>query len=199
MVAGPQLRTERLVLRRWRRADLEPFSRINADGRVMEFLPRRLAPHESAALIARIETGFVQRGYGLWALEIPGRASLAGFVGLQPVEAPLPFAPAVELGWRLAREHWGNGYASEAAREVARFAFAELQLPSLVSFTASVNERSRCVMERLGMTRAAEEDFDHPQLPVGDRLVPHVLYRLDAPSRRISSKRVRPLYQHSWT
>jgi len=197
MAAGPQLRTERTVLRRWRAADLEPFARINADARVMEFFPRTLARHESAALIARFETGFVHRGYGLWALEIPGRASLAGFVGLQPVEPELPFAPAVEIGWRLGRSQWGRGFATEAAREAVRFAFGELELPALVSFAAAGNERSQQVMERLGMTRSAEEDFEHPQLPAGHPLRRHVLYRLEAPAGRISSRRVRPLYEHS--
>jgi RimJ/RimL family protein N-acetyltransferase len=197
MVTGPQLRTERTVLRRWRSTDLEPLARINADPGVMEFFPRTLARHESAALIARFETGFVQRGYGLWALEIPGRASLAGFVGLSPVERDLPFAPAVEVGWRLARVHWGKGFATEAARAAVRFAFEELELRSLVSFTAAGNERSRRVMERLGMTRRREEDFEHPQLPGGDPLARHVLYRLDAPLGHISSRRVRPLHEHS--
>jgi RimJ/RimL family protein N-acetyltransferase len=197
MVAGPQLRTDRVVLRRWRAADLDPFSRINADADVMEFFPRPLARHESAALIARFETGFVQRGYGLWALEIPGRASLAGFVGLQPVEATMPFAPAVEIGWRLGRAHWGKGFATEAAREAMRFAFEQIELPSLVSFTAFANERSRHVMERVGMTRRAAEDFDNPQLPDGHPLARHVLYRRDAPAGRISSRRVRALHQHS--
>jgi RimJ/RimL family protein N-acetyltransferase len=197
MTTGPQLRTDRLVLRRWRTADLDAFARMNADQRVMEFFPRTLARHESAALIARFETGFVQRGYGLWALEIPGRASLAGFVGLMPVEPEMPFAPAVEVGWRLAPAHWGRGYATEAAGAVVRFAFEELELPSLVSFTAAINTRSRGVMERLGMEHRAGDDFDHPQLPAGHRLARHVLYRLDAPPTRLSSKRVRALYQHS--
>ncbi len=200
MAAGPQLRTERVVLRRWRAADVEPLSRINADPRVMEFFPRPLARHESAALIARFETGFVQRGYGLWALELPGRAKLAGFVGLAPVEPALPFAPADEVGWRLAPAHWGKGFATEAAGEAVRFAFEELGLGSLVSFTVAANERSRRVMERLGMTHSAGEDFDHPLLPAGDPLARHVLYRLDAPRaghRSISSRRVRPLHQHS--
>jgi RimJ/RimL family protein N-acetyltransferase len=197
MTAGPQLRTERVLLRRWRTADVDAFARINADARVMEFLPRPLARYESAALIARFETGFVRDGYGLWALELPGRASLAGFVGLAPVDPALPFAPAVEVGWRLAPAYWGRGFATEAAREVVRFAFQALGMTSLVSFTVAANNRSRRVMERLGMTRRAAEDFEHPQLPAGHPLARHVLYRLDAPAGEISSRRVRPLHQHS--
>ncbi len=180
MEAGPQLASERLLLRRWRAADLEPLAAINADPAVMVHFPATLSHTESKALIERIEAGFEANGYGLWAVERMGEGSLIGFVGLLPVDSELPFAPAVELGWRLARSHWGNGYASEAASVTVGFAFHALQLAELVSYTAARNTRSRRVMERLGMTHDPAEDFLHPKLAPGHPLAPHVLCRLTA-------------------
>jgi RimJ/RimL family protein N-acetyltransferase len=143
----------------------------------MEYFERTLTRAESAELIARIERGFQQRGYGLWALELPGEIELAGFVGLTPVDADLPCAPAVEIGWRLAREAWGRGFATEAARRVVRFAFDELGLGELVATTSAGNRRSRAVMERLGMRRDRDGDFLHPRVSAGHPLAPHVLDR----------------------
>jgi RimJ/RimL family protein N-acetyltransferase len=180
MGSVPQLRTERLLLRRWRAADLEPFAALNADPLVMENFPATLSPEQSAALLERIERCFDEHGYGLWAVELPDEAPFAGFVGLAPVDIDVAFAPAVELGWRLARAFWGRGIATEAASAAIDFAFEQLRLPDLVSYTAVRNQRSRRVMERLGMTRDPNEDFRHPMLAESDPLAPHVLYRLDA-------------------
>jgi RimJ/RimL family protein N-acetyltransferase len=186
----PQLRTERLLLRRWRTADLEPFAAMNADAAVMEHFPAPLSGEQSAALVDRIERCFEERGYGLWAVELRAdRArgadgAFAGFVGLDPVGVELPFAPAVELGWRLAQPFWGRGIATEAASAAMAFAFDDLALAGLVSYTALDNVRSRRVMERLGMRRDPAEDFLHPGIAPGHPLAPHVLYRLDAHGRR---------------
>jgi RimJ/RimL family protein N-acetyltransferase len=176
---GPRLTTERLVLRRWLERDRAPFAAMNADGAVMEHFPATLSRGESNAMIARTEACFERRGYGLWAIEVPGEESFIGFVGLSPVSAPMPFAPAVEIGWRLARPFWGRGLASEAAAAAIEFGFSARGLREIVSFTAVGNRRSRAVMERLGMRRDPREDFDHPLLCEGDRLRRHVLYRLD--------------------
>ena len=180
---GGELRTERLLPRRWRADDLEPFAAINADPLVMQHMPAPLSRAQSAALIERIERCFEEHGYGLWAVELPARIALAGFVGLAPVDAELAFAPAVELGWRLAPACWGQGIATEAGAAALAFAFEELGLSHLVAYTAAVNLRSRRVMERLGMRRDAGEDFDHPALGARDRLAAHVLYRIDADGR----------------
>jgi RimJ/RimL family protein N-acetyltransferase len=180
---APRLKTERLLLRRWRAADLEPFAGLNADPQVMEHFPAALSREQSAALIARIERGFDERGYGLWAVEIPGEAALVGFVGLEPVGIDVAFAPAVELGWRLARPFWGRGIATEAATAATAFGFDQLGLPGLVAYTAQGNLRSRRVMQRLGMRRDPGEDFMHPWLAPDDPLAPHVLYRIDAHTR----------------
>jgi RimJ/RimL family protein N-acetyltransferase len=181
--AGPQLSTPRLLLRRWRGDDLAPFAAINADPAVMEHFPASLSRAESDALARRIEECFEQRGYGLWAVERIEDCALLGFVGLNPVPQELPFAPAVEVGWRLGRDFWGQGYASEAARAAIAFGFGALGLEQIVSFTTRENVRSRRLMERLEMSRDPAEDFEHPLLPPGHRLRPHALYRIGRADR----------------
>ena len=176
-----QLRTDRLLLRRWVGADRGAFAGLNADPRVMQYLPSCLDRRESDALVDRIEGHFDQHGFGLWALEIPGVVPFAGFVGLSIPAFHAPFTPCVEVGWRLGFEYWGCGYASEAARRVLAFGFDELGLGEIVSFTVSTNQRSRRVMERIGMRHDPREDFDHPQ--VSGNLQRHVLYRITAPGR----------------
>jgi len=181
---GPRIRTERLVLRPWRPEDRLPFAEMNADPAVMEFFPKRLTTVESDALAERCEAALESRGYGLFAVEIVGADPFIGFVGLNPFGAneplPLPFAPGVEVGWRLARRAWGHGYAPEAARACLAFAFGEIGLDEIVSFTSVVNERSRAVMRKIGMRRDRGGDFDHPRVPPGP-LRRHVLYRIRRP------------------
>ncbi len=172
------LETPRTRLRRWREPDREPFALMNADPRVVEFLPAPLTRAGSDAFADRIAAHFAEHGFGLWALEVPGAAAFAGFVGLSIPRFEAAFTPCVEVGWRLAPEHWGRGYATEAARAALRFAFGPLGLVEVLSFTVPANLRSRRVMERLGMTRDPRDDFDHPLLPEGHRLRRHVLYRI---------------------
>jgi RimJ/RimL family protein N-acetyltransferase len=168
------LRRADLILRQWRDEDREPFAALNADPEVMRYFPATLSRTESDAFVDRSIALIDERGWGLWAVEVDGVAPFVGFVGLN-----IPsFMPAtVEVGWRLAREHWGHGYASEAAREALRYGFEELGLAEIVSFTSTVNERSRRVMERIGMTRDPTRDFDHPNVPDGP-LRRHVLYAI---------------------
>jgi RimJ/RimL family protein N-acetyltransferase len=175
---GPLLETERLVLRRWRHGDREPFAAMNADPGVMEHFPARLTRSESDALVDRIEASFEERGFGLWALGIAGTGEFIGFTGLSVPRFDAHFTPAVEIGWRLARPFWGYGYASEAARRVLGFAFRDLGLPGLVSFTSVTNVRSQAVMKRIGMTHDPADDFDHPGLDYGHPLRRHVLWRI---------------------
>jgi RimJ/RimL family protein N-acetyltransferase len=173
-----ELRTGRLILRRWRDSDREPFARINADPRVMEHFPATLSRPESDRFLDRVETHFDQHGFSLFAAEVREDRELAGFVGLAVPGFEAPFTPCVEIGWRFAPDYWGRGLATEGAREVLRFAFNELRLPEVVSFTVPANLRSRRVMEKLGMTHNPADDFDHPRLPDGHPLRRHVLYRL---------------------
>ena len=147
----------------------------------MEHFPSRLGRAESDALAERIRAALAERGFGLWALELPGVTSFAGFVGLTVPTFEAHFTPCVEIGWRLARAHWGHGYAREAAGAAVRFGFEVLRLTEVVSMTVPGNARSRRVMEALGMERSASDDFEHPRLPAGHPLRPHVLYRLRAP------------------
>jgi RimJ/RimL family protein N-acetyltransferase len=173
----PFLRTDRLLLRPWREADLEPFAALNADPVVMEHFPKPLDRSESDAMVARVRAHFERHGFGFWAVEVPGLADIVGLVGLAIPAFEAHFTPCVEIGWRLAREHWGKGYASEAARACLRYGFEELGLDEIVAFTAQGNVRSRAVMERIGMTRRPEDDFDHPSLAEGHPLRRHMLYR----------------------
>ena len=173
-----ELRTPRLVLRQWREADLEPFAALNADPEVMRHFPAPLTRAQSDALAESARTVIAKRGWGLWAVEVVEGAPFIGFVGLAEPHFEAHFTPAVEVGWRLARDHWGKGYANEGARAAVAFGFAELGLEEIVSFATVVNERSRRVMERLGMRHDAADDFDHPLLAQGHPLRPHMLYRL---------------------
>jgi RimJ/RimL family protein N-acetyltransferase len=172
------LLTARLILRRWQRSDREPFSKLNADRRVMEFLPGVLQREASDELLGRIERHFEQHDFGLFAAELRETQTLIGFVGLAVPGFDAPFMPAVEIGWRLAAEHWGKGLATEGAREVLRYGFEKVGLDEIVSFTVPANGRSRRVMEKVGMTCNPADDFEHPGLPPGHPLRRHVLYRL---------------------
>jgi RimJ/RimL family protein N-acetyltransferase len=176
----PSLMTPRLKLRRWREGDLEPFAAMNADPVVMEHFPGTLTRRQSDELVERIDGGFDAKGFGLWALEVRATDEFIGFTGLGVPEFEAHFTPAVEVGWRLARSAWGNGYATEAARAALSFGFDEVGLVKVVSFTTPANWRSRAVMERLGMSHDPAEDFDHPGLPPGHPQRPHVLYRLSS-------------------
>jgi RimJ/RimL family protein N-acetyltransferase len=176
------LQTERLCLRRWLPSDRASFAALNADPRVMEYFPAPLSRHESDALVTRIEAHFAEHGFGLWAVEIPHVVPFAGFIGLAIPRFTAHFTPCVEIGWRLAAAHWGQGYATEGARAVLRFGFETLGLNEIVSFTVPANHRSRRVMERIGMHHNPADDFDHPALPEGHPLRRHVLYRCTRPA-----------------
>jgi RimJ/RimL family protein N-acetyltransferase len=164
-----------MVLREWRDEDLEPFAEMNAHPEVMEFFPRPLSKAESAELLTAIRARMDERGWGMWAVEVDG--AFAGFTGLAEPRFAAHFTPCVEIGWRLRREYWGRGIAYAAALQAESFAFENLMLPELVSFTAAINTRSRGLMERLGFTRSEQDDFWHPSLPEESPLSRHVLYR----------------------
>lgn len=151
---------------------------MNADPRVMEHFPAPLSREESDARCAAIEAHFEQNGFGLWAVEVIETASFVGFIGLSLPRFEARFTPCVEIAWRLAADHWGRGFATEGARAVINFGFEHLELKEILSSTVPGNTRSRRVMEKLGMTHNAQDDFDHPLLPPGHRLSRHVLYRL---------------------
>lgn len=180
---GPELETDRLVLRPWREEDLPSIREINADPRVMEHFVAALTPDETDAMIRRVQDHFAEHGFGFWAVELKGaklqgHEPVIGLVGLAVPRFTAHFTPCVEIGWRIAHAHWGHGYATEAANAALRFGFEQRQLDEIVSFTAIPNQRSQHVMRKLGMQHNPQDDFDHPNVPDGHRLKRHVLYRL---------------------
>ena len=181
-----ELRTERLLLRPWREDDRAAFATLNGDPHVMEFFPEPMTREASDAFAARCERGIAERGWGLWAVEVPGVAPFIGFIGLAVAGPGLPCSGMVEIGWRLDAPHWGKGYATEGALVSLQFAFETLALPEIVSFTAAVNRRSQAVMERLGMHRDPQL-FDHPRCPEGSAIRTHVLYWLGRDEWRLAN------------
>lgn len=172
------LTSERLVLRPWRDDDLDALAQLCADPEVMAHFPATLDRAGSAELLGKLMAHQAEHGFTFWALQRREDGAFVGFTGLARVGFDAPFVPAVEIGWRLARPYWGQGYALEAAWRALQFAFAELQLDEVVAFTVPANQRSWGVMQRLGMRRDAAADFEHPGLPVGHPLRPHLLYRI---------------------
>jgi RimJ/RimL family protein N-acetyltransferase len=169
--------SDRLILRRWRDSDRAPFAALNADAEVMRHFPATLGREQSDASIDFWNAQFAERGWSCWAAELRHGGEFIGFIGLSVPRRQLPFSPCVEVGWRLARLHWGQGLASEGARAALGVGFQRLKLAEIVSFTALGNQRSRAVMERIGMTNAGQ-DFEHPAVPEGSPLRPHCLYRI---------------------
>jgi RimJ/RimL family protein N-acetyltransferase len=174
--------TERLLMRRWRESDREPFARLNGDPETLVFFPSTLTRQESDALVDRIEARFAEHGYGLWALEVKQTGQFIGFTGLSPLPANVPHGGGMEIGWRLARDAWHQGYASEAARAARDAAFDGIGLGELWSMTAVLNTPSQAVMRRIGMTEATR--FEHPGVPEGSPVRPHVMYHLVRPANR---------------
>jgi len=177
VTAAVTLRTQRLLLRPWRESDRVPFAAMNADPRVMEHFPRISTREESDAGFDRIVARMEQQGFGLWAVELPGVAPFIGFVGLNPADAVLG-RRVLEIGWRLVAEHWGHGYATEGGRASLAHAFDALGEDEVVSFATTGNQRSRHVMEKLGLSRRPEDDFDHPGVDPAWSGRRHVLYRI---------------------
>ncbi|MGW5780085.1 GNAT family N-acetyltransferase [Streptomyces sp. NPDC003863] len=170
-----ELRTDRLLLRRWRESDLEPWAAMNADPEIREYLGDLLTREESDATVAAMESDFEKRGFGWWALEARATGAFLGRAGLDVIGEDMPFS-GVDVGWRLTRSAWGNGYATEAARACLAFGFEVLGLPEVLASTTVDNLRSQAVMRRIGMTRNPADDFEDPSVPEGP-LRRCVLYR----------------------
>ena len=173
-----ELETQRLRLRGWRDTDLDPLAEMCADPLVMRYFPSLLSRDECAAAIARCRLHILRHGFGFWALERKTDGRFIGLTGLSWSPLQLPFCPAVEIGWRLVWDQWGQGLALEAAQASLTFAFERLELPDVVAYTAAVNEPSLRLMRSLGMQPSPQDDFDHPKLPAGHRLSQHKVYRV---------------------
>jgi RimJ/RimL family protein N-acetyltransferase len=183
----PDLRTGRLLLRRWRESDLDPWAAMNADPQVREHFGDLLSREQSAASVASFEADLEERGWGWWAVEVQATGDFIGFCGLDPVDEGMAFT-GVEIGWRLTRSAWGHGYATEGALACLAFGFDTLALEEIVAITSTTNLRSQAVMRRIGMTYDAAGDFDHPEVPEGP-LRRHVLYRLGRDAYRSCTDR----------
>jgi ribosomal-protein-alanine N-acetyltransferase len=177
-VKEPALGTTRLLLRRWTDADRTPLARITADPEVMQYRLAPLTRGESDKLIDESEASFERDGFGLWAVERVEDGRLLGFTGFGTSDFDAPFCPAVDIGWTLARDAWGHGYATEGAVAALGYAFDRLQLDEVVAHTSERNERSRAVMRRLGMTHDPGDDFDAPWYEPGHPRRRFVLYRI---------------------
>ena len=171
------IETERLLLRAWKEEDVEPYYQINQDPRVLEFLAGPLSMEVVKQFISDKNKTLLEEKHTLWAVEEKSTSAMMGFIGFQERLSPFPFAPCIEIGWRLGSQYWGKGYATEGALAVLDHGFNTLKIPEIVSFTVPKNYRSRRVMEKIGMSRDLSRDFAHPDLTSTHPLSQHVLYR----------------------
>jgi len=183
------IETQRLILREWKPEDLVPFAAINQDPKVMEYFFKPLTEIETAAMIEKIKKHFTKHGFGLFACILKNTSTCIGFVGLSIPEFDAHFMPSVEIGWRLSSNVWNKGYATEAALAVLKAGFEQYGLQEIVSFTVPANHRSIRVMEKIGLKRDLEGNFNHPRVPVGNPLRNHVLYRMTKEQYEAASSR----------
>jgi len=168
--------TERLLIRPWQESDRDPFAKLNTDPRVMEYFPKFRTREESDSMIDLCNKSIAKDGFSFWAVDRKDSGEFIGFVGISRYEAELPFCPCVEIGWRLAHKHWGQGFATEAAKKCLAIGFEQFNLKEIVAFTAVVNKRSQRVMSKIGMTNTGH-NFAYPSLADGHVLQEHCLYR----------------------
>ena len=173
--------TERLILREWRESDLEPFARMGQDVKVMEFFPSLLTPEESSGMIDRIKVIFKEKGFCFYACELKTSGEVIGFIGLSTIGFKAHFTSCIQIGWRLAAQYWGYGYASEGAQKCLEIGFKQFKLREIVSFAVKDNLNSIRVMQKIGMHQDLNGSFMHPSLAEDSPLAEHVLYRIQAP------------------
>jgi len=173
-----EIQTDRLIIRQWNKNDYSVFAKMNADQDVMKFYPDILTLKQSDDMAQKIEDEIALKGWGFWAIELKEKNSFIGFAGLHEPGYKLPMSPCIEIGWRLAKQYWGNGYATEAGEAALDTAFVKLELTEIYSFASISNYKSQAVMERLNMTNT-HKNFDHPMIPINNPLREHVLYKVD--------------------
>lgn len=173
-----RIETPRLILRQWKESDLRPFAEMNADPEVMKYFLKPLTEEESNAMVEKCSQRLAEDKFGYWAVEEKETCDFLGFVALQRVPFECPVKGQIEIGWRLKGSAWGKGFASEGAKKLLEYGFSHLGFDEIVSITAKVNERSQKVMERIGMKRRQEDNFDHIKIPEENPLRPHVIYRI---------------------
>ena len=172
--------SERLGFRQWLPSDLVSFASMMADERVMEYYPAKKTSEETAAYIDKQATYLEQHGFGLYAVDLLDQQQFIGYIGLKRFEFAVPFAPGIEIGWRLSPEVWGLGLATEGALACLNHGWTALGFEKIYSFTALPNKRSERVMQKIGMLKTGE--FDHPMLEKGHWLNRHVLYEIERPA-----------------
>lgn len=172
------IETSRLILRSWQDSDTEPFIKLNQDKEVRRYFPNLLTPEETIANINKIKNNFVTRGFSWYAVELKENHKFIGFIGLEVPSFETHFTPCIEIGWRLDREYWGQGLATEGALKCLELGFNEYNFNEIVAFTAKINKPSERVMQKLGMTYDPADDFYHPKLPKESPLCQHILYRI---------------------
>lgn len=173
-----QLETKRLILREWKDSDIPLYVAMNQDPRVMEFFPELWSEEKTREVVEWNNQHVAENGFGKFAVELKETGEFIGFVGIVKVPFESHFTPAVEIGWRLVSKHFGNGYATEAAKEILRFAFEDLHLKEIVAFTVPQNLPSQNVMKKIGMIRDSNGDFLHPKIAPNHKFANHVLYRI---------------------
>ena len=173
-----ELETPRLLLRQWREKDIDGYHQMGQDARVMEFFPKLQDREDCEKMVQRFNEHFEKNGYGFWAAENKATGKVIGPIGLNIPTFEAAFNPSVEIGWRLNYESWGNGFATEGAERVLKFAFEELDEDRIVAFTAPGNVKSQNVMKRIGMKHLSEYDFDHPSIAAGHPLRRHAYYQI---------------------
>lgn len=172
-----EFKSKRLRFRRWIEEDRKSFSILNADEAVMEFFPELLTKEESDLFVDKIEDHFNKYGYGLWAVELIENSRFIGYIGFFNAEFESEFTPCIEIGWRLSKEYWNKGYATEGAKACLNYGFNLLHFESVHSFTAKINTKSINVMEKIGLEKQSE--FDHTKVDKNSNLKLHVLYKID--------------------
>jgi len=177
MDAKTDLESERVLLRQWVKSDISSFIALNSDPHVTRYFPRTFSEQESKGFVAVMSSMIDEHGWGFWAAELKSSKEFIGFVGLNSPRPIMPFSPCIEVGWRLLKQHWGNGYATEAGKLSLAYAFDHLEVNEVVSFTTESNFKSRKVMERLGMENTGN-NFKYPDLPIEHPLSEHVLYKI---------------------
>ena len=172
-------KSDRLGFRNWRAADLDSFWTVNADEAVMEFFPSTWTQEKTAHFI-EINTAHIQEnGFGWFATELLSTGELIGFIGLKKFDMNNWFSPGIEIGWRLGKQHWNQGLATEGALACLAYGWNALGFEKVYSFTAKLNKRSARVMQKIGMQHIG--NFNHPKVAQGHILEPHVLYAIERP------------------
>lgn len=173
------IETDRLILRTWQASDTEPYFQLNQDPKVLEFLPGPLTMPQVQTFIQNMQQQWEESHYTLWAVEEKSSGQFIGFIGLNNLDLSPVLPSSVEIGWRLASAFWNKGYATEGAKVALNYGFEQCHLSEITAITVPQNQRSLHVMDKIGLKRDMQSDFNHPRLPANHKLSRHVFYRIN--------------------